>query len=72
MNRCVKRPAAFAQVTPVSFLRCVSIITMLRTKKPAQLSAKERAPLNRLDRLSEEEIKRLTTRELFGLRQAHR
>jgi len=50
----------------------VSIITMLRTKKPAQLSAKERAPLNRLDRLSEEEIKRLTTRELFGLLQAHR
>ncbi len=45
---------------------------MLRTKKPAQLSAKERAPLNRLDRLSEEEIKRLTTRELFGLLQAHR
>ena len=39
---------------------------MPRAKKPPQLSAKERALLNRLDRLSEEEIKRLTTREIFA------
>jgi len=40
---------------------------MPRAKKPSQLSAKERALLNRLDRLSEEEIKRrLTTREIFA------
>jgi hypothetical protein len=37
---------------------------MPRAKKSAQLSAKERA--NRLDRLSEEEIKRLTTQEIFA------
>lgn len=41
-------------------------MTMPRAKKPAQLSAKERALLNRLNRLSEDEIKRLTTRELFA------
>jgi len=41
-------------------------IPMPRAKKPPQLSAKERALLNRLDRLSEEEIKRLTTREIFA------
>jgi hypothetical protein len=42
-------------------------IPMPRAKKPSQLSAKERALLNRLDRLSEEEIKRrLTTREIFA------
>jgi hypothetical protein len=39
---------------------------MPRAKKPLQLSAKERALLNRLDRLSEEEIKWLTTREIFA------
>ena len=39
---------------------------MPRAKKPPQLSAKERALLNRLDRLSEEEIKQLTTREIFA------
>jgi hypothetical protein len=39
---------------------------MPRAKKPAQLSAEERAFLNRLDRLSEEEIKRLTTQEIFA------
>jgi hypothetical protein len=37
---------------------------MPRAKKSGQLSAKERA--NRLDRLSEEEIKRLTTQEIFA------
>jgi hypothetical protein len=41
-------------------------IPMPRAKKPPQLSAKERALLNRPDRLSEEEIKRLTTREIFA------
>ena len=40
---------------------------MPRAKKPSQLSAKERELLNRVDRLSEEEIKRrLTTREIFA------
>jgi hypothetical protein len=39
---------------------------MPRAKKPPQLSAKKRALVNRLDRLSEEEIKRLTTREIFA------
>jgi hypothetical protein len=41
-------------------------IPMPRAKKPPQLSTKERALLNRLDRLSEAEIKRLTTREIFA------
>ena len=41
-------------------------IPMPRAKKPPQLSAKQRALLNRLDRLSEEEIKRRTTREIFA------
>ena len=41
-------------------------IPMPCAKKPPQLSAKERALFNRLDRLSEEEIKRLTTREIFA------
>jgi hypothetical protein len=39
---------------------------MPRAKKPPQLSAKDHARVNRLDRLSEEEIKRLTTREIFA------
>src|SRR5262249_16853432 len=48
-------------------LRCESYpIPMPRAKKPPQLSAKERALLNRLDHLSEKEIKRLTTREIFA------
>jgi hypothetical protein len=39
---------------------------MSPAKKPPQLSAKQRALPNRLDRLSEEEIKWLTTREIFA------
>jgi hypothetical protein len=35
-------------------------------KKHPKLSADERAFLNRLDCLNEEEIKRLTTREIFA------
>ena len=41
-------------------------IPMPRAKKPSQLSAKERALLNRPDHSSEEEIKRLTTRADFA------
>ena len=39
---------------------------MSRGKKHPKLSADERALLNRLDRLNEEEIKRLTTRDIFA------
>jgi hypothetical protein len=39
---------------------------MPRAKKSRKLSADERALLNRLNRLSEEEIKRLTTQEIFA------
>ena len=52
-------------------LRCGSIIRnkwnrhASRQKHP-KLSADERAFLNRLDCLNEEEIKRLTTREIFA------
>jgi hypothetical protein len=39
---------------------------MHRAKKHPKLSADERAFLNRLDCLNEEEIKQLTTREIFA------
>jgi hypothetical protein len=39
---------------------------MPRAKKHPKLSADERAFLNRLDCLNEEEIKQLTTREIFA------
>jgi len=39
---------------------------MPRAKKHPKLSADERAFLNRLDYLTEEEIKQLTTREIFA------
>jgi hypothetical protein len=39
---------------------------MPRAKKHPKLSADERAFLNRLCRLNEEEIKQLTTREIFA------
>jgi hypothetical protein len=41
-------------------------IAMPRAKKHPKLSADERAFLNRLDCLTEEEIKQLTTREIFA------
>jgi hypothetical protein len=41
-------------------------IAMPRAKKHPKLSADERAFLNRLDCLNEEEIKQLTTREIFA------
>jgi hypothetical protein len=41
-------------------------IAMPRAKKHPKLSADERAFLNRLDYLTEEEIKQLTTREIFA------
>ena len=41
-------------------------IAMSRAKKHPKLSADERAFLNRLDCLNEEEIKQLTTREIFA------
>jgi hypothetical protein len=40
-------------------------IAMPRAKRHPKLSADERAFLNRLDCLNEEEIKQLTTREIF-------
>jgi hypothetical protein len=39
---------------------------MPRAKKHPKLSADERAFLNRFDCLNEEEIKQLTTREIFA------
>ena len=39
---------------------------MSRAKKHPKLSADERAFLNRLDCLNEEEIKQLATREIFA------
>jgi hypothetical protein len=39
---------------------------MPRAKKYLKLSADERAFVNRLDCLNEEEIKQLTTREIFA------
>jgi hypothetical protein len=41
-------------------------IAMPRVKKHPKLSADERAFLNRLDCLNEEEIKQLTTRKIFA------
>jgi DNA invertase Pin-like site-specific DNA recombinase len=41
-------------------------IAMSRAKKNPKLSAYERAFLNQLDCLNEEEIKQLTTREIFA------
>src|SRR5215831_12235967 len=41
-------------------------IAMPRAKKHPKLSADERAFLNRLDCLNEEEIKQLTTRAIFA------
>src|SRR6516165_10881601 len=43
-----------------------SRIAMPRAKMHPKLSADERAFLNRLDCLNEEEIKQLTTREIFA------
>jgi len=44
----------------------ISGIAMPRAKKHPKLSTDERAFLNRLDCLNEEEIKQLTTREIFA------
>jgi len=41
-------------------------IAMPRAKKHPKLSPDERAFLNRLDRLNEEKIKQVTTREIFA------
>jgi hypothetical protein len=67
-SRAAIRPAAPA---PTIKKMCSSLrehypIPMPRAKKPSQLSAKERALLNRPDHSSEEEIKRLTTRAAFA------
>ena len=52
--------------TSLRALSETSGIAMPRAKKHPKLSADERAFLNRLDCLNEEEIKQLTTREIFA------
>lgn len=58
-------PATLADFA-VRALSETSGIDMPRAKKHPKLSADERAFLNRLDYLTEEEIKQLTTREIFA------
>ena len=58
-------PAALADFAARA-LSETSGIAMPRAKKHRKLSADERAFLNRLDCLNEEEIKQLTTRAIFA------
>lgn len=67
-RRCHQGGIEFAvwEHTSLGALSETSGIAMPRAKKHPKLSADERAFLNRLDRLNEEEIKQLTTREIFA------